>query len=91
MTDSMASEAAAQNAAAQMKYKVVFLGDQSVGKTSIILRFTSDTFDVKYQVSIHLLMNQRKPNKLVSLSPQATIGIDFLTKTVYVDDKMVRL
>ena len=34
-----------------MKYKIVFLGDQSVGKTSIILRFTSDSFDVKYQVS----------------------------------------
>ena len=44
----MASEAGAQS---QMKYKIVFLGDQSVGKTSIILRFTSDSFDVKYQVS----------------------------------------
>jgi GTPase SAR1 family protein len=31
-----------------MKYKIVFLGDQSVGKTSIILRFTQDSFDVKY-------------------------------------------
>ena len=47
----MASEAAANNPALQMKYKIVFLGDQSVGKTSIILRFTSDSFDVKYQVS----------------------------------------
>mmetsp|Transcript_34059 Transcript_34059/g.44974 ORF Transcript_34059/g.44974 Transcript_34059/m.44974 type:complete len:118 (+) Transcript_34059:121-474(+) len=69
MTEAIASEAAS-NPAMQMKYKIVFLGDQSVGKTSIILRFTSDSFDVKYQ---------------------ATIGIDFLTKTVYVDDKMVRL
>ena len=34
-----------------MKFKVVFLGDQSVGKSSIILRFTEDTFDVKYSVS----------------------------------------
>ena len=33
---------------AQQKYKIVFLGDQSVGKTSIILRFTQDSFDVKY-------------------------------------------
>ena len=55
---------------APVKYKVVFLGDQSVGKTSIILRFMHDTFDPQYQ---------------------ATIGIDFLSKTMVVDDKMVRL
>ena len=49
MTEAMASEAVS-NPATQMKYKIVFLGDQSVGKTSIIYRFTSDSFDVKYQV-----------------------------------------
>ena len=27
------------------KYKLVFLGDQSVGKTSIVNRFMFDTFD----------------------------------------------
>ena len=54
----------------QLKYKIVFLGDQGTGKTSLILRFTQDSFDTKYM---------------------ATIGIDFLTKTVYVGDKMVRL
>ncbi len=32
------------------KYKLVFLGDQSVGKTSIITRFMYDTFDSTYQV-----------------------------------------
>ena len=53
-----------------MKYKIVFLGDQSVGKTAIIMRFTQDSFDVKYQ---------------------ATIGIDFLTKPVQIEDKVVRL
>ena len=52
------------------KYKLVFLGDQSVGKTSIINRFMYDTFDNNYQ---------------------ATIGIDFLSKTMYLDDKTVRL
>ena len=65
-----------------MKYKIVFLGDQSVGKTSLILRFTQDTFDGNYQVKLILY----DTNKI-----QATIGIDFLSKTMYVDEKMVRL
>ncbi|KAG1444034.1 hypothetical protein G6F56_010456 [Rhizopus delemar] len=52
------------------KYKLVFLGEQSVGKTSLITRFMYDTFDSTYQ---------------------ATIGIDFLSKTLYLDDKTVRL
>ena len=52
------------------KYKLVFLGDQGVGKTSIITRFMYDSFDKNYQ---------------------ATIGIDFLSKTMYLDDRTVRL
>ncbi len=32
------------------RYKLVFLGDQSVGKTSIITRFMYDKFDTTYQV-----------------------------------------
>ncbi|XP_024361444.1 ras-related protein RABH1b [Physcomitrium patens] len=52
------------------KYKLVFLGDQSVGKTSIITRFMYDKFDNSYQ---------------------ATIGIDFLSKTMYLEDRTVRL
>ena len=52
------------------KYKLVFLGDQNVGKTSIITRFMYDSFDTAYQ---------------------ATIGIDFLSKTMYLEDRTVRL
>ncbi|KMZ76111.1 Ras-related protein RABH1e [Zostera marina] len=52
------------------KYKLVFLGDQSVGKTSVITRFMYDKFDNTYQ---------------------ATIGIDFLSKTMYLEDRTVRL
>lgn len=52
------------------KFKLVFLGEQSVGKTSLITRFMYDTFDSNYQ---------------------ATIGIDFLSKTMYLDDRTVRL
>eukprot|EP00755_Sulcionema_specki_P029039 Sspe_Gene.91268::Locus_62727_Transcript_1_1_Confidence_1.000_Length_804::g.91268::m.91268/K07893/RAB6A; Ras-related protein Rab-6A len=52
------------------KYKLVFLGDTHVGKTSIITRFMYDTFDRQYQ---------------------ATIGIDFLSKTMHLEDRSVRL
>jgi len=52
------------------KFKVVFLGDQSVGKTSLLTRFMYDSFEATYQ---------------------ATIGIDFLSKTIYTEDKTIRL
>lgn len=53
------------------KYKIVFLGDQSVGKTLLITRFMYDEFGEQYA---------------------ATIGIDFLSKTMYLEDsKTVRL
>ena len=38
------------------KYKLVFLGDQSVGKTSIINRFIFDTFDGRDHVAKLILM-----------------------------------
>lgn len=53
------------------KYKLVFLGDEGVGKTSIITRFTYDSFDKAHQ---------------------PTIGIDFVSKSVSLDDgSVVRL
>lgn len=52
------------------KFKLVFLGDESVGKTSIITRFMYDTFDSTYKV---------------------TIGIDFVSKTMFLEDRIVRL
>jgi GTPase SAR1 family protein len=32
------------------KYKVIFLGDQGVGKSSIINRFVQDRYEPNYQV-----------------------------------------
>mmetsp|Transcript_55099 Transcript_55099/g.98317 ORF Transcript_55099/g.98317 Transcript_55099/m.98317 type:complete len:205 (-) Transcript_55099:87-701(-) len=47
------------------KYKVVFVGDQSVGKTSLIVRYLKNMFDEKVD---------------------ATIGMDFQTKTVKLNE-----
>ncbi|EZG63178.1 Rab-related GTPase family protein [Gregarina niphandrodes] len=52
------------------KHKLVFLGEQAVGKTSIITRFMYDNYDSNYQ---------------------ATIGIDFLSKTLWFGERPVRL
>uniref|UniRef100_A0A915AS35 Uncharacterized protein n=1 Tax=Parascaris univalens TaxID=6257 RepID=A0A915AS35_PARUN len=52
------------------KYKIVFLGEQGVGKSSIITRFLRNEVAEEYN---------------------ATIGIDFFSKNVVVDDKTVRL
>ena len=66
-----------------------------VGKTSIITRFMYDSFDSTYQVSLFTVSwYQCQPFSSLNLpshSPQATIGIDFLSKTMYLDDRTVRL
>ncbi len=49
----MASESKGSIIHPLSKYKLVFLGDQSVGKTSIINRFMFDTFDGKDHVNFH--------------------------------------
>ena len=67
MTSGMGSD---QTNVGKYKYKIVFLGNQSVGKTSIIHRFIYDSFDESYQ---------------------ATIGIDFMSQKMYVEDKIIVL
>ena len=51
-------------------YKIVIIGDQFVGKTSILSRYKYEVFENEY-------------------SP--TVGIDFLTKNVFLEDKTIRL
>ena len=42
------------NSISNNRYKVVFVGDMSVGKTSIVLRFLGNKFTELYSVSIYL-------------------------------------
>ena len=51
-------------------YKIVIIGDQHVGKTSILSRYKYEAVETVY-------------------SP--TVGIDFLTKNVFLEDKTIRL
>ena len=52
------------------KYKLIFLGDQSVGKSCILNRFMNDTFTEEYE---------------------ATIGLDFQSKNVQIDNQDIHL
>ena len=70
VVSSQAAAVPAASIAPLAKYKFVFLGDQSVGKTAIIQRFIFSTFDTTYQ---------------------ATIGIDFLSRSLVLEDKTIRL
>jgi len=59
-----------QSTVGKFKFKVVFLGDQAVGKTCLIQRYLYDSFDDTHQ---------------------ATIGIDFVSKAMYVENKTIML
>ena len=60
-----------------MKCKIVFLCDQSVGKTSIINRFIFDNFTGNEQVNTSII--------------QPTVGVDFVSKTINVENKTLRM
>ncbi|SGY73284.1 BQ5605_C005g03279 [Microbotryum silenes-dioicae] len=79
--------------AALKKFKLVFLGEQSVGKTSLITRFMYDTFDNTYQATIGQSESTRhyKGTTLAHRCSHFPAGIDFLSKTMYLEDRTVRL
>ena len=61
-----------------LKYKIVFLGDQAVGKSSIINRFIYDIFDGNDHV-------------MDSSIQRPTIGIDFISQNIFLEEKTIRL
>lgn len=72
--------------------KIVLLGDQSVGKTSLITRCVSPaSLLYAHSLSLVILSITRFMYDTFDNTYQATIGIDFLSKTLYLDDRTVRL
>ena len=65
-----ASASASPQVTPPAKYKIVILGDQGVGKTSLLTRFMYESFEENYL---------------------STVGIDFCSKTMYLDDRTIRL
>ncbi|KAK9848714.1 hypothetical protein MYU51_015471 [Penicillium brevicompactum] len=67
------------------KFKLVFLGEQSVGKTSLITRFMYDSFDNTYQATIGIDFL----SKVRHIVPR--IGSSVNLTTMYLEDRTVRL
>ena len=68
-----------------IRYKLVFVGDINVGKTSVMNRFINNEFSGEYDVNQLLLYNN------YNLYLQATIGVDFATKTIEYKDNSIKL
>jgi len=48
-------------------FKLIFLGEQLVGKTSLIMQFMYDLFDNTYQVSVkHINFDNCLPHELLT-------------------------
>ena len=66
-----------------IRYKIVFVGDICVGKTSIMNRFISNEFQEEYDVNIF--------NFIFIIIIQATIGVDFSTKMINFRNNSIKL
>ena len=70
------SQADRDNDTRPEKIKLVFLGDPSVGKTSILNRIMNDTFENKSEVETF---------------NQPTVGMDFMIKKIYKGDRSLKI
>ncbi|KAJ6036958.1 hypothetical protein N7540_001237 [Penicillium herquei] len=67
--------------------QVIILGDSGVGKTSLMNQYVRRP---PFRANMFIFENE-KVNKKFSGSYKATIGADFLTKEVLVDDRLVTM
>ena len=71
------------NSIMTVRYKLVFVGDVGVGKTSVMNRFITDQFSEEYDVII--IFN------IIIFKNQSTIGVDFATKAIEYKDNSLKL
>ena len=81
-------QAQTRSAGAQVDHfiKLIIIGDTSVGKTSLLLRFAENTFQQQHIATIGK-KTILQPNKFYVYFA----GIDFKVKNVVVDGKSVKL
>ncbi|MCJ1333340.1 Ras- protein Rab-6B [Thelotrema lepadinum] len=85
----MAQTGAAAYSNPLKKFKLVFLGEQSVGKTSLITRFMYDSFDNMYQATIGIDFLSKVGPNLLRAAPSYHTG--WYADTMYLEDRTVRL
>ena len=69
--------------------KVIILGDSGVGKTSLMNQYVRPPPPIP--PSPGSLLTPAQVNKKFNTSYKATIGADFLTKEVLIDDRLVTM
>ena len=62
------------NSIMTIRYKIVFVGDISVGKSAVVNRFIKNSFSGDYDVNKKLIF--------LNMNIQATIGVDFFSKRI---------
>ena len=70
------------NSIMTLRYKLVFVGDISVGKTAVVNRFIKNNFSGEYDV---------KKINFLNLNLQATIGVDFAAKNIEYKNNSLKL
>lgn len=70
-------------------FKLLLVGDAGVGKSSILLRFTDDTFDEHLQSCVR---ERGDPLPQRSRAPRcSTIGVDFKVKLITAHGKRIKV